>query len=64
MNAQQTKIIGKLVADSAMEFLASKHGLSVGEIAGLLLGGHRQLCEQFAKLAEVGTKEARAFYGI
>ena len=60
MNAIQAKEIGKLVTESTLDFLASKHNTTAQVIADLVRAGHENVGRQFFQLMETGMREAVA----
>lgn len=58
MNAAQAKEIGKLVTESTLDFLASKHNTTAHVIADLVRAGHENISAQFYKLMQLGLQEA------
>lgn len=62
MNADQAKIIGKLVTESTLDFLASKHNTTAEVIADLVRAGHENISKQFHKLMQLGLQQAIVEY--
>ena len=60
MNAAQVKEVAKIVTESTLDFLASKHNTTAQVIADLVRAGHENVSRQFFKLMEVGLREAVA----
>lgn len=58
MNAEQAKLIARLVTESTLDFLASKHNTTARVIADLVAAGHANVSAQFFKLTEIGLREA------
>ena len=62
MNAEQAKLIGKMVTESVLDFLASKHNTTANVIADMVRCGHENVSRQFFQLIETGMTEAIAHY--
>jgi len=60
MNAAQVKEVGKVVTESTLDFLASKHNTTAQIIADLVRAGHENISRQFYQLMETGLREAVA----
>lgn len=60
MNAAQVKEVAKIVTESTLDFLASKHNTTAQVIADLVRAGQENVSKQFFKLMEVGMNEAMA----
>ena len=63
MNAEQANLIGKMVTESALDFLASKYNTTAQVIADLVKARHENVSRQFFKLIELGLNEAIAHVG-
>lgn len=58
-NAKQ-QAAAQIIKDSALEFLAAKHGLTVDQVAAAIKAGNLKACEQFRALVVRGVDEAVA----
>lgn len=61
MNTAQAKEIGRIVTESTLDFLASKHNTTAAVIADLVRVGHANVSAQFAELMKLGLAEAITF---
>ena len=59
MNVQAIALI---IKDSALQFLADKHGLTVDEVVIAVQSGNVRAAEQFDTLVQAGIKEAMALF--
>ena len=59
MNVQAIALI---IKDSALQFLADKHGLTVDEVVIAVQSGNVRATEQFNTLVQAGIKEAMALF--
>ena len=60
--AQKIEAAARIVKDSALEMLAGKSGLTVDEVANLILSGHEGAARQFRQLVEAGIEKALAMH--
>lgn len=58
MNAAQAKELGRIVTESTLDFLASKHNTTAAVIADLVRAGHANVTKQFHALMATGLNEA------
>ena len=58
MNAAQIKIVGQMVTESVLDFLAARYNTTAKLIAEAIALGHEKLTAEFCALVKTGMEES------
>lgn len=59
LNTEKVQAAAKIVNESALQFLADKHGLTVQEVVAAILSGNQRATEQYTQLVAKGLEQVK-----